>query len=174
MLEPLARVADFSSCILHLSFLQFCGRYGHAFEDESRNPVLLALTGALPAFAQDRSQLIGAWRMTTFEVASGGKLQPVPYSGQLIITEAGTSSAQSMDPDPKAAPTPNTANGYEALYGTIMINDATNMFVATVQSVLVRNLIGQKMERSFKVSGNRMVLSPIDPSEGWRVTYERY
>ncbi|MDT3253756.1 lipocalin-like domain-containing protein [Serratia sp. root2] len=136
--------------------------------------LLLALASTSPAFAKDKSPLEGAWRMIKFEVASKGKLQPVPYSGQLIITEAGTLSAQAMNPDPNAAPTPFTANGYEALYGTVVINDSTNTFVATVQSALVRNLIGKKMERTFKVSGNRMVLSPIDPSEGWRVTYERY
>lgn len=136
---------------------------------------LLALATAVPAFAQDKSPLIGAWRMTLLEAAApDGKLQPVPYSGQLIITEAGTLSAQAMDANPNAAPTPFTMNGYEALYGTIEIDDATNTFVTTVQSALVRNLIGQKMKRAFKISGNRMVLSPIDPSEGWRVTYERY
>lgn len=136
--------------------------------------MLLALASAAPAFAQNPSPLVGAWRMTKFEVASEGKLRPVPYSGQLVVTEAGTLSAQAMNPDPNAAPTPYTANGYEALYGSIVINDSTNTFVTTVQSALVRNLIGQKMERAFKVSGNRMVLSPIDPSEGWQVTYERY
>lgn len=136
---------------------------------------LLALVGTLPAYAQGKSPLIGAWRMMTLEAASpGGKLQPVPYSGQLIITEAGTLSAQAMNPDPNAAPTPFTMNGYEALYGSIEIDDTTNTFVTTVQSALVRNLIGQKMKRAFKVSGNQMVLSPIDPSEGWRVTYKRY
>lgn len=136
--------------------------------------LLLMLTGVIPAFAQGTSPLIGAWKMTTFEAVSDGKLRPVAYSGQLVITEAGTLSAQAMNPDPSAAPTPYTANGYEALYGTIAINESTNRFVVTVQSALVRNLIGQKLERVFKVSGNRMVLSPIDPKEGWRVTYERY
>lgn len=136
---------------------------------------LLVLMGTLPAYAQGRSPLIGAWRMTTLEAAApDGKLQPVPYSGQLIITEASTLSAQAMNPDPNAAPTSFTMNGYEALYGSIEIDDATNTFVTTVQSALVRNLIGQKMKRAFKVSGNQMILSPVDPREGWRVTYERY
>jgi len=136
---------------------------------------LVTLASVLPASAQDRSPLIGAWRMTSLEAAnSNGELTPVPMSGQLIITDAGTLSAQAMNPDPNALPTPFTANGYEALYGAIEINDSTNTFVTTVQSALVRNLVGQKMKRAFKVSGNQMVLSPADPSEGWRVTYERY
>jgi hypothetical protein len=38
----------------------------------------------------------------------------------------------------------------------------------------VRNLIGQKMERVFEVSGNRLVLTPTNPQEHWRATYEHY
>lgn len=136
--------------------------------------LVVALAIALPALAQEKSPLIGAWRMVKFEAASDGQLRAVPYSGQLVITEAGTLSAQAMDPNPNAAPTAYTRNGYEALYGTVAINDSTQTFVTTVQSALVRDLIGQKMERAYKVSGNRMVMTPIDPSEGWRVTYERY
>ena len=30
------------------------------------------------------------------------------------------------------------------------------------------------MTRNFEVSGDRLVLTPPDPSEGWRVTYERF
>lgn len=85
---------------------------------------LLVLGSAIPVLAQSRSPLVGAWRMTTLEVVSNGKLQSVPYSGQLIITSAGTLSAQNMDPNPNAAPTPYTANGYEALYGAIAIDDS--------------------------------------------------
>ncbi len=134
-----------------------------------------ALLASAPAFAQNsESPLIGAWRMTSLEVGTEGNLQPIPYSGQIIFTEAGTMSVQAMNPDPNAAPTPYTTNGYEAFYGTVDINDTDKKFVVTVESSLVRNLIGQKMERVFEVSGDQLVLTPIDPSEGFRVTYERY
>ena len=135
--------------------------------------IILAI--ALPSFAQDRSPLIGAWRMIKFEAAKAdGTLQTVPYSGQLVVTDAGTLSAQAMNPDPNAPPTPYTLHGYEALYGSVIIDDKTHTFVTTVQSALVRNLIGQKTTRAFKVSGDELLLSPVDPSEGWRVTYTRY
>jgi NAD(P)-dependent dehydrogenase (short-subunit alcohol dehydrogenase family) len=64
-------------------------------------------------------------------------------------------------------------NGYEAFYGTVAIDDAKKTFVVTVQSSLVRNLIGQKMERVFEMSGNQLVLMPANPAEGFRITYER-
>jgi hypothetical protein len=44
----------------------------------------------------------------------------------------------------------------------------------TVKSSLVRDLIGQRLTRVFKVSRKTLVLTPTDPAEGWRVTYERF
>ena len=128
-----------------------------------------------PAFAQDcTSPLVGAWRMTSLEVGTEGNLQPVSYSGQVIFTESCTLSVQAMNPDANAPATPYTMNGYEAYYGPVTIDDAAKTFVITVESSLVRNLIGQSMTRVFEVSGDTLVLTPVDPAEGWRVTYARF
>ena len=132
----------------------------------------LALFASAPAFAQDcTSPLVGTWRMTSLEV---GTERPVPYSGQVIFTEACTLSVQAMNPDANAPATPYTTNGYEAYYGTVTIDEAAKKFTMTVESSLVRNLIGQSMTRVFDVSGDTLVLTPADPAEGWRVTYERF
>jgi hypothetical protein len=117
--------------------------------------------------------LIGAWRMTSLEAGTEGNLQPVPYSGQIVFTKSGTMSVQAMNPDPNAPDTPYTRNGYEAFYGTVTVDRAAGTFDVTVESSLVRDLIGQRLTRVFKVSGNTLVLTPPDPAEGWRVTYER-
>ncbi|MER9816734.1 lipocalin-like domain-containing protein [Mesorhizobium sp. M0129] len=133
----------------------------------------LALSVATPAFSQE-SAIIGAWRMISLEAGAEGNLKPVPYSGQVIFTEAGTLSVQAQNPDPKAQDTPYTANGYEAYYGPVAINDQDKTFVITIESSLVRNLVGESMKRKFEVSDNKLVLTPDNPAEGWRVTYERY
>jgi hypothetical protein len=113
--------------------------------------------------------------MTSLEVGdSTGELRRIPYGGQIVFTEAGTMSVQTMNPDQSAPPTSYTTNGYEAFYGTVAIDDAKKTFVVTVESSLVRNLIGQKMQRVFQVSNNRLVLAPANPQERFRVTYERY
>ena len=113
--------------------------------------------------------------MTSLEVGdSTGELRRIPYGGQIVFTEAGTMSVQAMNPDQSAPPTPYTTNGYEAVYGTVAIDDAKKTVVVTVESSLVRNLIGQKMQRVFQVSNNRLVLAPANPQERFRVTYERY
>ncbi len=138
-----------------------------------------ALLVFAPPFAQPSSAqqgigpLVGEWQMTSLEVSTEGDLQSVPYSGQIIFTKSGTMAVQAMNPDPDAPDTPYTVNGYEAFYGNVAVDRAAGTFAVTVESSAVRDLIGQRLTREFEVSGNTLVLTPTDPSEGWRVTYER-
>lgn len=135
------------------------------------------MAATAPAFAQDDSLklLAGGWRMTSLEVGNAaGELEPVEFSGQIVFTEAGTMSVQAMNPDPNAAPTPYTASGYEAFYGSVAVDESAKTFVVTVESSLVRDMIGQGFERAFQVSEDQLVLAPTNPEESWRVTYERY
>ncbi len=39
---------------------------------------------------------------------------------------------------------------------------------------MIRNLIGQRLERKFEVIGDKLVISPPDAAEGWRVSYDRF
>lgn len=140
--------------------------------------IVLAVAGILaagPALAQDAdASIIGAWRMTSLEVPdAGGQMQTIPYSGQVIFTEGGTLSVQAMNPDAAAPDNPYTLNGYEAYYGPVAIDEAGKTFEITIESAAVRNLIGQTFERAFDVSGDTLVLTPTNPDENWRVTYER-
>jgi hypothetical protein len=140
----------------------------------------IALLVAAPSSAHSQtayrgpSPLVGAWRMTSLEVGTEGNLQPVPYSGQVILTKSGTMSVQAMNPDASAPDTAYTLNGYEAYYGTVTVDRAARTFTVTVTSSVVRDLIGQRLTRVFRVSGNTLVLTPANPVEGWRVTYQRF
>ncbi|MEQ7010575.1 lipocalin-like domain-containing protein [Actinopolymorpha sp. B17G11] len=139
----------------------------------------LALLTSAPSFAQQSmasqgtAPLVGAWRMVSLEVGTEGNLEPVPYSGQIVFTKSGTMSVQAMNPEPDAPDTPYTLNGYEAFYGTVSVDRSAGTFAVTVESSLVRDLIGQRLTRVFEVSGDTLVLTPPDPAEGWRATYER-
>jgi hypothetical protein len=137
--------------------------------------IALAMAAAAPAFGQDdKSSVIGAWRMTSLQIANpDGSMAEVPYSGQVIFSQGGTLSVQAMNPDPDAEPTTYTANGYEAYYGPVAIDEEDNTFAITVESSLVRDLIGQELERVFDVADDQLVITPVNPEEGWRVTYER-
>ena len=138
---------------------------------------LMALTLAASSlsFADDsKSAITGTWRMTSLHVTdANGKQTEIPYSGQVIFSQGGTLSVQAMNPDAAAEPTPYTANGYEAYYGPVEVDEAKKRFAIMVESSLVRNLIGQRMERRFEVDNDQLTITPADPKEGWRVTYER-
>jgi hypothetical protein len=142
--------------------------------------IAIALLVAAPSSAHSQtadrgpSPLVGAWRMTSLEAGTEGNLRPVPYSGQIIFTKSGTMSVQAMNPDTSAPDTAYTLNGYEAFYGTVTVDRAARTFVVTVESSVVRDLIGQRLTRVFRVSGNKLVLTPANPAEGWRVTYQRF
>ncbi|WP_129787634.1 lipocalin-like domain-containing protein [Promicromonospora panici] len=122
---------------------------------------------------EETDPLTGQWQITSLEAGTEGDLEPVPYSGQIIFTEADTMAVQAMNPDTEAPDTPYTVNGYEAYYGNVAIDEADGTFEVTIESAAVRDLIGQSLTRNFEVSDDALVLTPADPAEGWRVTYER-
>jgi hypothetical protein len=134
----------------------------------------LAFAVSSPAFANDaKSPIIGAWKMTSLEVGTQGNLQAIPYSGQLVFTKGGTLSVKAMNPDANAADTPYH-KAYEVYYGLVEIDAPKSVFAITVESSLVRNLVGQRLERKFEVAGDKLVISPVDAVEGWSVTYDRF
>ncbi len=135
---------------------------------------------ATPALAQsenDPAQLLeGAWRMTSLERgAPGGKLVEVDFTGQIIFTDSGIVAVQAMNlsgepPDDN----PYSVAGYEAYYGQYTVNEDEGTVVFDVEASVVRDLIGQELERAFEVTEDQLVLTPTSPDENWRVTYERY
>ena len=128
-------------------------------------------SGSAPGTAP-LSALAGAWEMTRLEVGTAGDLSPVPYSGQVVFTDAGTMSVQARNPDAAAPDGPYTVGGYEAFSGTVTPVDDDSLTVE-VDSALAPTLVGQTLARDFAVTGDTLVLTPTDPSEGFRATYQR-
>lgn len=135
----------------------------------------LLITTAACSQASDEAVsngLTGEWRMTSLEVGTEGDLTPTPYSGQVIFADE-TMSVQAMNPDTSAPDTPLTVQGYEAYFGDLTTDADAGTLTVTVESAAVRDLIGQTFERNYEVDGDTLVLTPSDPAEGFRVTYER-
>jgi hypothetical protein len=128
-----------------------------------------AMTG--PAFAEQSNEhlLHGVWHMLP---AEGVDVSQPYFTGQIVFSDAGTMSVQAIDPDATLTTT-YMVNGYEAFYGTYEIDDTKGTFVVTVEAALGRDLIGQELERAFEVTEDRLTLTPTNPAESWRVTYER-
>ncbi len=135
----------------------------------------LALAFTSPAFASDvKSPIIGAWRMTALEVGAAGNLQTIPYSGQLVFTQGGTLSVQAMNPDANAADTPYTTKAYEAYYGPVEIDDAKDLLRDHRGVLSGPQPDRSETERKFEVTDDKLVISPVDAAEGWRVSYDRF
>lgn len=116
--------------------------------------------------------LVGEWTMTALE--PGGDVDgSVPFDGQVIFTDAGTMAVQAANPDAAAPNTAYTVAGYEAFYGPVDVDTDAGIFVVTVEHAAARDLVGQELSRAYEVTDDTLVLTPTDPAETWRVTYER-
>ena len=137
--------------------------------------VVSAVLSPLAASAQAvDARIPGVWTMVSLEVADpSGQMQQIPYSGQIIFTADGHMAVQAMNTDPEAPDTPYTRHGYEAQYGRFVTDEAAGTLNFTIESALVRDLIGQTLERRYEFEGDQFILMPADPSEGFRVTYEQ-
>lgn len=139
--------------------------------------LLVSSAAALPGLAAAEGvdeRLAGVWTMTALEVAGAdGTMQPVDYAGQISFTADGHVAVQAMNPDLEAPDTAYTREGYEACYGRVETDEAAGSFTMTVESALARDLIGEELVRRYEVVGDQLVLTPADPAEGWRVSYEQ-
>lgn len=101
-----------------------------------------------------------------------GSYRSTPHSGQIAFTDS-TVAVQATNPDTIAPDTAYTVRGYESFYGDLTADDQAGTFLVRVTSRR-RDLIGQTLTRRYRVSGNTLVLTPIDATEGWRVTDARH
>jgi hypothetical protein len=64
--------------------------------------------------------------------------------------------------------------GYEASFGSYVVDQRTHTFTFHIEGALVRTLIGTKLQRRYELSANRLVVRPASSNEHWSVTWERY
>lgn len=126
-----------------------------------------------------KSRFVGAWRLVSLEAPGpDGKIQKANSTGMFVFTSDGHASVQVMErnPPPRAAAGPEqySQGGYEATFGTYEVDETAHTFTFHVEGSLVRNLIGKDLARSFEFSGNQLIVKSANPSERWRVTWERY
>jgi len=138
-----------------------------------------AVFGGPPA-ADDavRERFAGAWRLASLEEPGpDGGVRPANCTGLLVFTRDGHMSVQVMYR--KAAgggeggPVPYAQGGYEASFGRYAVDPGASRFTYHVEGALVRRLVGKDLVRRFELSDRRLVVRSADPSERWRVTWER-
>jgi Lipocalin-like domain len=141
---------------------------------------MFTLLLATPAFSQSTvakeavpNRLIGAWKLISLEEPTAdGKVRQLDCSGMFVFSRGGKASVQVMYRNAQAGST-YAQGGYEASYGSYRLDNAST-FTFHIDGALVRTLIGKDLKRAYEISGNRLTVKSTDPSEHWKVIWERY
>ncbi|HYM77297.1 MAG TPA: lipocalin-like domain-containing protein [Candidatus Dormibacteraeota bacterium] len=126
-----------------------------------------------------RERFVGAWRLAWLESeGADGKIHRADSTGQLVFTRDGHMAVQVMERNPQpqtsSGPEQYSQGGYEASFGTYVIDESAHTFTFHVEGALVRTLIGKDLPRAFEWSGKQLIVKSTRPEEQWRVAWEHY
>ena len=145
---------------------------------------------AKPSLSNLQKQLIGTWRLVSFEDRKDEK-DPnsewtYPYGknpkGYIVYDETGHVTVQIMRTPPPAKfasgddkkPTSEEAKaayeGYVAYFGRYTIDEASHSVIHHVEGSLGPSYIGTDQKRPFELSGDRLI---IGDQKTWRRVLER-
>ncbi|SPE28445.1 conserved exported hypothetical protein [Acidobacteriia bacterium SbA2] len=140
----------------------------------------MTLSGSQDRFENEGigERLVGAWRLARLEQpGADGKIRNADSSGLLVFTRDGHTLVQVMERNPQAqspaGPEQYSQGGYEASFGTYVIDERSHTFTFHVEGALVRSLIGKDLPRAFELSGKQLIVKSTRPNEHWRVAWER-
>lgn len=140
----------------------------------------LSATSALAQDGKsDRERFVGAWKLLVLEQpGTNGHMSRSECCGMFIFSADGQLSVQVMEPKPKAQPAPGSEQysqgGYEASYGTYVVDERAHTFTFHVEGALVRTLVGKDLPRRYEFNGNQLIVQSTRPDEHWRVIWTRY
>src|SRR6516164_8324142 len=103
-----------------------------------------------------RDRFVGAWRLAWLEEQrADGKVHRIDCCGMLVYTRDGHMSVQVMERNPQsqsaAGPEQYSQGGYEASYGTYVVDESAHIFKFHVEGALVRSLIGKELIRAYEL-----------------------
>jgi hypothetical protein len=144
----------------------------------------------IPGFAPSGSQnngadkgiedrFVGAWRLAWLEEpGADGNVHGANCTGLLVYTRDGHMSVQVMYRNPQTATQAGQVQyaqgGYEASFGTYVVDERTHTFTFHVDGALVRTLIGKDLPRAYEFSGSQLIVKSVNPKEHWRVAWQHY
>jgi hypothetical protein len=124
-------------------------------------------------------QIIGRWKLVSIEDQTPnsprGELNPTGYivydaTGRVAVQITRRSDRKKFaSEDIAQATTEEKAaafGSYAAYYGAYTINEAAGTITHHVEGSLNPNEVGRALVRYFKLSGNRITLTPIETNEG--------
>jgi len=130
--------------------------------------------------SHDSDRFVGAWKLLALErPGTNGQLTRIECCGMFVFTRDGHLSVQVMDRGSKV----KTANvgaeqysqgGYEASYGSYVVDERNHTFTFHVEGALVPTLIGKDLPRRYSFNGDQMIVESTRSDEHWRVIWVRY
>jgi hypothetical protein len=144
--------------------------------------VALVAVAALCQASDNRSareRLVGGWRLISIEQQDvGPNARKVECCGLFVFTNDGHLSVQVMRNEPEgqaaAASDQYSRGGYEATYGTYVVDESTHTFTFHVDGSLVADLVGKDLPRRYEFSGKHLIVTSTNPNEHWKATWEHY
>jgi len=129
-----------------------------------------------PSAEATRRQLLGSWRLVALdEQQPDGQMHRCDCTGMFVFTADGHAAVQVMSRNARgAAGSGYSQGGYEASFGSYVVDEQTHTFSFHIDGALVRTLIGKNLPRRYELAGNRLVVRPTSSEESWSVTWERY
>ena len=148
--------------------------------------LFIGMTAMTLSCRQDRSgnegaqeKFVGAWRLVGLEnQGPDGKTSRIECCGMFVFTRDGHASVQVMrrgsEAQTTAAPDQYSRGGYEATYGSYVIDESAHTFTFRVDGSLMEPIIGRDLTRSYEFSGKQLIVKSTRPEEHWRVAWEHY
>jgi Lipocalin-like domain len=136
--------------------------------------ILLLLASSTTARADDRTALVGSWRLVSYEDRDAIGTTVYPYGkapeGLLVYLATGHMAVQMMKtPPPSVAsddwdrftPQEKVAlfDGYVAYFGKFEVDPARKVVTHLPVADLSRLYVGKREERHYQLTGDRLVLS---------------
>lgn len=127
----------------------------------------------------DREKLIGAWHLVHIdspESKGPGTNMPQPV-GMLLYTRDGHVSVQLMYPkSQRDLNNQYVRDGYEASFGTYVVDEATHTLTHHVQGSNTGDLlVGKDLPRIYQFTRDgRLIIRSANPDEHWSVTWRHY
>jgi hypothetical protein len=141
----------------------------------------MTLSGGQDRTGDERTQdkFVGAWRLVALEnQGPDGKTSRIECCGMFVFTRDGHASVQVMrrasEAQSTAAPDQYSRGGYEATYGSYVINESAHTFTFHVEGSLMQPLVGRDLPRTYEFSGKQLIVKSTHPEEHWRVAWEHY
>ena len=128
----------------------------------------------------DSDRFVGAWKLVALErPGADGQISRVACCGMFVFSKDGHLSVQVMEREtPSQTGTAGaeqySQGGYEASYGSYVVDERNHTFTFHVDGALVRTLIGKDLPRRYEFTGDKLIVESTRADEHWRVIWVRY